>query len=605
MSFIRKHYQKAILLIVSAGILLLALWPLFHVGFPANHDGNLYLNWLYEFDQGIKDGQLQPRWAPDVWLGYGSPVFNFVQPGFYYLAEGFHLTGLNLINSVKATIILAVVLGYLFMYLFSRTLWKNNWAALLSATLFTWSPYHLGSIYLRGSLAELLAMAWWPLILFGLYRFVATLRLRNLLITAFGTAALMLSHNVLTIIFLPVAGAYLLIIAWRRWRVITVSLVSMLLGAAWSAWFWLPAFIEKKYLNVELLFTGNRNYSDNFINLVQIISTEWKNYVFLIGLTGLVLIALALYTLLEAKGRRHEYGRRIWFWLAIFTVAVFMSSYSSCFIWEGIPFLRYFQFPWRWLALASLTTAVLGGAIVLYHKSIHKYSAPIILSLGLIILTLIINSSYAYPEGYYRNLPDAEYRPFREREKQIQESVRSGNKTIQVFFFSEMPEFFSKQTSLIGLEKLLEKKLSEYTIALGQSDDATIDIPPKIEKVQGDVEILDAKINSARYQFELLAKEDSVMQINSLWFPGWTATLDGKKIPIEIWSDLGIMRVEIPQGTHNLDIVFKNTTSRQIGNMVSLAGLIIMVILAVFIKHINQFVNKSTKDILLQKNLDK
>ncbi|MDD5342452.1 MAG: hypothetical protein PHI73_03915 [Patescibacteria group bacterium] len=594
MSRIRKYYKSAILFIISGLVLYFSLAALFHSGFPDNHDRNLYMNWLSEFDQGIKDGYLLPRWAPNVWAGYGSPVFNFIQPGFYYLAEGFHLVGFSLISSVKATIILSVVLGYIFMYLFSRALWKNNWAALLSATLFTWSPYHLGGIYLRGSFAELLAMAWWPLILFSLNRFAATLRLRHLLTLAIATAALMLSHNVLSIIFIPIAGAYLLIIAWRRWRVIFFSLGTAIIGAGLSAWFWLPALVEKKYINLQLNFTGNWNYTENFINLIQLISTEWKNYIFLIGLTGLAVIALALYVLLEAPGQRSNYGRKIWFWLVIFVAAVFMSSYLSRFLWDRIYFLHYFQFPWRWLSLVNLVTAVLGGVIVLYHKSVHKYFSPIFLSLGLILLTLLLNFSYSYPVKYLRVLVDQDYQPFRERQIEIKEAVTSGQKTIQIFFFSEMPGFFSTQTRIVDLEEMLKKILAQYSQDLNKDINASIKFPDKLEVIKGQAQISVSSAKTQSYVYQLNVQADSEIKINLLWFPGWTIELDGQGIVPQIDNNLGTMQVSVPEGIHTLSIEFNNTKIRWLAIVIAYLSLAIGILLILFRKYLQRLVKDYT-----------
>jgi len=77
--------DNIILLVISLLVLVVGIFPLFKNSFIDTHDVNLYPIWLYEFDQGIQAGHFLPRWSPDFWLGYGSPLFNFIQPLFYCL----------------------------------------------------------------------------------------------------------------------------------------------------------------------------------------------------------------------------------------------------------------------------------------------------------------------------------------------------------------------------------------------------------------------------------------------------------------------------------------------------------------------------------------
>jgi len=279
------------------------------------------------------------------------------------------------------------------MYLWSREVWRNHWAALACASLFIWAPYHIGSIYLRGSYAELLAMAWWPLILFGIARFVKSYKFSNLLIVIVGSAALFLSHNVLTLIFMPVAVIYLLAVGWKKWRTIIISLFGLAVGAGLSSFFWLPAFIERKHLNLDLLFSGSRNYTENFISLKQLVYSNWDNYLYLVGLTGLVMFVLLLNKLLSKTRVLKEYSVKPYIWLVIIALSIYMSSWPAKYLWDNNQLLQFFQFPWRFLSLVSLAIAIFGGVILMYHKNVHRWSKPFALSLIIIGLTILINYS--------------------------------------------------------------------------------------------------------------------------------------------------------------------------------------------------------------------
>src|SRR3990172_3372539 len=64
-----------------------ALEPMFWPGIPNTHDLVHHLTRLVEFDSSIASGILYPRWAPDLGLSYGNPIFNFYPPLSYYMAE--------------------------------------------------------------------------------------------------------------------------------------------------------------------------------------------------------------------------------------------------------------------------------------------------------------------------------------------------------------------------------------------------------------------------------------------------------------------------------------------------------------------------------------
>ncbi len=42
---------------------------------------------IVEFDSAIRAGDYLPTWSPDLYLGYGSPLFQFYSPLVYYLTE--------------------------------------------------------------------------------------------------------------------------------------------------------------------------------------------------------------------------------------------------------------------------------------------------------------------------------------------------------------------------------------------------------------------------------------------------------------------------------------------------------------------------------------
>ena len=70
-----RRLDPYLLLIVLLSLLPIA--PMLQPGYQWHaHDARHSVYFLFEFDQGIADGILFPRWQPDFAFGYGYPFFN-------------------------------------------------------------------------------------------------------------------------------------------------------------------------------------------------------------------------------------------------------------------------------------------------------------------------------------------------------------------------------------------------------------------------------------------------------------------------------------------------------------------------------------------------
>ncbi len=60
--------------------------------------------------------------------------------------------------------------------------------------------------------------------------------------------------------------------------------------------------------------------------------------------------------------------------------------------------------------------------------------------------------------------------------------------------------------------------------------------------------------------------------INTAFFPGWQAELNGQEIEPEIYQ--GKMKFILPRGEHLLKLEFRDTLTRKVANFVSLTSLL-------------------------------
>ena len=71
---------------------------------------------------------------------------------------------------------------------------------------------------------------------------------------------------------------------------------------------------------------------------------------------------------------------------------------------------------------------------------------------------------------------------------------------------------------------------------------------------------------------------------NTLYFPGWKAYVDNVEVPIEPYDQnwRGIITFPVPEGKHNVRVVFEETKLRKFANALSIIG--IGILLALFVK---------------------
>lgn len=376
-------FKKTIFLILILFVCLLASWPLLTRGFIPTHDGEYHLIRFFEFDKSIRAGNFFPRWASGLNSGLGAPIFNFFYPLPNYIAEGFHLLGFSFIISFNLTMTAGIFLGGLFFYF-----WLKNrfgfWPAMVGSFFYTLAPYHLLDVYVRGSVGEVLALGFFPAILWAVDK-------KSKWFSVF-LALLILSHNILAMIFMPFLISYILLLKKRNKIDFRYLFFNFLIGLGLSCFFWLPALLESKYVVGLKMIDFRQHFPDFF----QLILPSWgtgfsvagisDGMSFQIGLPHL----FSLFLILILIKKKNILGK---FFLGWFFLIMFFLLESSLFFWNLIPFFDFIQFPWRMLSLTALVSSFLVGYLVYEKKT--KW-----LGFFLLFLAVVLYLPYARPVKY-------------------------------------------------------------------------------------------------------------------------------------------------------------------------------------------------------------
>src|SRR3989344_866098 len=125
-----------------------AIKPLFISGFFPMHD-DTQVGRVVAMGKALSAGQFPVRWVADLGYGYGYPIFNFYGPLPYYFGGMLYAFGVPALVATKMMFGVGAIAPALTLYLAMSGLgWQ---AALVSALLTQYSPYHAVQIYVRGA----------------------------------------------------------------------------------------------------------------------------------------------------------------------------------------------------------------------------------------------------------------------------------------------------------------------------------------------------------------------------------------------------------------------------------------------------------------------
>jgi len=99
----------------------------------------------------------------------------------------------------------------------------------------------------------------------------------------------------------------------------------------------------------------------------------------------------------------------------------------------------------------------------------------------------------------------------------------------------------------------------------------------KVEILAGEDKIEALFFNSKKTTFKLEGKIETEVQVNTVYFPGWQAKIDGQLAPINFQNEKGLIRLKIPSGNHQVLVVFKETPLRLVADIVSIFGLLVII----------------------------
>jgi hypothetical protein len=520
----------------------------------------------YEMARGLRAGQLPVRWMGQAAYGLGYPFFSFYTALPYYLAALLHLWGLGILWSIKLTQLIGFLTAAVGMYALARRWLNTPSAAALAAVAYTFAPFHLVNVYVRGdSLSEFYAFVWYPLVLWCLHRLFERPSVGRAGTLGTACAALVVTHNISAMIFSPLILLYTLLLIVDRSiprkqkrKAVALTLLALGLSALLSAWVWLPAMGELDEIQLgEEQISGHFHYSAHFRSRDLVQSTVTFDYdldaeptPFAMGLAQAALTLAGTAALLWRWLGHRRIATSELFVVLTLIVATLMTTPLSRPLWDNLPLLPLTQFPWRFLSVQALAASLTVGCLA---TTLPRPRAVAALA-GLLLAIASLASLRTEP----LHIRDADVTPQR----------------------LALYEYF---TANIGTT-IQSEYLPRQAVPRPYASEALLTIPVRpppllLEGSLGGATLLEGRPDGERWQLDVTS-ETARLAFHRLYFPGWQAQADGHSVEIASWPGLGYISLSLERGTHEVLLQFGNSPIRRRADLATAVGIVILFSLA-------------------------
>ena len=523
------------LMVLAVALLAMApLAPMVAGGFwPRSHDDLRYFPLFDAFRDAMAHGILYPRWLPDLFAGYGYPVFAFYQPGlFYFLLPIGLFTGNPLLHFQLGLYALAA-LGGTGVYLLCRE-FTDRRAALFASAVFLLTPYLYVELYVRGDLGEMAAMLLAPWPLYFLVRLHGRWREggQGSAAAALGLAAslggMLYVHPTVGPLYMPALCLIAAILVagsepHARWRLAGQIAGAMVIALALSAPFWFTVISLRDAVQISAGMQGQFVAAENVVYPHQLFARTWgfgysvpgpdDDMPFQLGLPHFV---LAVAGVVLARRQKVILAASLAYALMVAAMMPWTAP-----LWR-LPVLELMQFPWRILTYTATLQAVCAAGVGVAFTDLRRG--------GSVLAILLIGGVAAWQplqftaEPLVRSLSWTEVR----RQAGEPEGGESG-----VFANPYTPK--SASNSLLATPRR-------------GNDFIKVDGP-------GDA-VAAADSTRHRLHYTLRARAPVTAIIQQIHLPGWAVEVNSKRVSEpdlrRLLTPDGRMRVELPAGEHDI-----------------------------------------------------
>lgn len=536
--------------------------PFFFLGDASGHDIQFHISSWMDVAGQWRDGIIYPRWAEWANWGFGEPRFIYYPP-LSWIA-GAALGSVLPWNAVPGAYIwITLIVAGMAMWTLARE-WLPAAQASAAAVFFAVNPYDLAMAYYRSDFSELLGVALLPFMLVGA---LGAIRCdwRRIPYLAVVFAAIWLSSAPEGVIATYSLALLFVIAAMRQRnpRPLFIGTVAMTVGFGLAAFYLLPAAWERQWVQIAQALTANLRPEQNFIFTrstdPQFRLFNWKISGIAVGMMLVTGVAAVF-----ASRHRRPLAKLWWMLLGLGIVASLVMFPLSASLWKHLPELAFLQFPWRWLGPLSVAFAFFAAAAVadLQQSATRRIATALLLAAIGVTGTLIASSTWWNSEdasliageiasGHGYEGVD-EYQPLGSDRYDLPNATPDAVEAPRVPATPPVEKFDSASGTL-----------------------APPDLPIEVETQQW---------TSERKLFSVETPEPVTVAVRLINYPSWDMRVDGKDVRAGTAPETAIMLVSLMPGNHEVEIHFRRTRDRTVGDAISIFSVTGLLGFALFVR---------------------
>jgi hypothetical protein len=527
------------LLLFLAAAATLVIAPSFFLGNASGHDFQFHVESWMEVAHQWHQGILYPRWAEWANFGFGEPRFIFYPPASWIL--GAALGSVLPWHMVPdAFIWLSLLIAGFSMHRLARE-WLAPRDAIAAAVLFAVNPYNLMIVYYRSDFAELIAAAFFPLLVWCTI-LLAREGWRRVPGFACVFALIWLTNAPAAVIATYFVAAIILAfcILERSPHAILPAIVAGASGFALAAFYILPAAYEQRWVNISDVLLFNLQPWHNFL-FAHEGDPEFILFNFKISAIALFLIAVFGINAVFAARQRLRGRTMFWIFFVLGALPVILMFPISAILWKDVPEMKFVQFPWRTLTPLALVAAFFfAAAIAPLHRKWPAWIAA--------VLVLAALATWMTTNNWW----DSQDTPGVARAI----STDAG--------YEGTDEFVPT-----GCDRYDLPDETPRAVALNQDADEPLTAPNVRLHVEG---------WQAEYKFiSIDSPQTLVLAVKLYPYPAWKATRNGAPISYVTDPCTAPMQIPLPAGHSDVILRFTHTPDRNLANAISLTAALMLI----------------------------
>lgn len=559
------RWRGIALLLCALTSVIIAL-PFFWLGSASGHDFEFHAASWMDVASQWNDGIFYPHWTKWTNHGFGEPRFIFYPPASWLL--GAALSFLVSWNYVPvAIIILSQTFAGLSAFALARRMVDDKYA-IFAAVCYATNPNALLMVYFRSDYAELLACAFFPLVvLYGLelcdlLESRTRLKYRAIIFFSLSLAAVWLSNAPAGVIVSYSAAALFLwaALSQRTWKPLVHGGAALALGLGIASFYLLPAAYEQKWVNIGQALSTGLLPIENFLytKVADAEHTSFNAIASTIALGLLVIATFAAATLKHQNSRiANAASQKSWTALIVLAGAAGLLMFRITFIfWQYLPKLQFVQFPWRFMSILSVCYACLvAGAMA---RRFAWLWLALVIAFASATGIFLVRHTWWDPDNMTT----------------LQEAVEQGDG------FDGTDEYDPRGDDHLNLP--LRAPLVEV-------------LPPEDAPSPAG---LDAHVQTPiwttnRKEVRVNTPEPVRLALRVLNYPAWRVEVNGKIVRPQSADDFAQMIIPVQAGNSEIKVSFVRTWDRTAGMEITAASLLLALALAMRRK---KFIQPSTPD---------